>query len=125
MGPPSERGEWDSSGQAHPTRPAPPRPAAPRAATCESCVPPWPVVAAATFGQSTLAPDSLTILAYFGISLLISAPNCSGLVGAGSAPCCAKNVFISGVPRIRATSAFHLAMISFGVPAGAMKPHQV
>ena len=75
--------------------------------------------------QSTLAPESFTIFAYFGISLRINAANCSGVVGAGSAPCCAKNAFISAVARMRVTSAFHLAMISFGVPAGAMKPHQV
>src|SRR5207245_2367606 len=75
--------------------------------------------------QSTFAPESLTILAYLGISLRISAANCSGDVGAGSAPCCAKNDFISGVFKMRATSAFHLATISLGVPAGAMKPHQV
>src|SRR5439155_20845152 len=75
--------------------------------------------------QSTFAPEALMILAYFGISLLISAENCSGVVGAGSAPCCAMHAFISGVPRIRVISAFHLAMMSFGVPAGAMNPHQV
>src|SRR6266516_484671 len=75
--------------------------------------------------QSTFAPESLTILAYLGISLLISAENSSGVLAAGSAPCCAKNAFISSVPRMRVTSAFHLATISFGVPAGAMNPHQV
>jgi hypothetical protein len=75
--------------------------------------------------QSTFAPESLTIFAYFAISLLISAANCSEVVGAGSAPCWAKNSFIAGVSRMRLTSAFHLAMISLGVPAGAMKPHQV
>src|SRR5450755_1184737 len=76
-------------------------------------------------GQSTLAPDCFTIFAYLAISLLINAANCSGESAAGSAPCCAKKAFISAEARILVTSAFHLATISLGVPAGAMKPHQV
>ena len=40
--------------------------------------------------QSTFAPETLTIRAYFGISLWMNAANCSGVVGAGSAPCAVK-----------------------------------
>jgi len=49
----------------------------------------------------------------------MKAANCSGVVGAGVAPCAVSRSRMSGEFRILVTSAFHLPITSLGVPAGA------
>src|SRR6185437_8932278 len=75
--------------------------------------------------QSTFAPDTFTMRAYFTSSAAMKRANASGESGAASAPCAARCSRIDGSERIFVTPAFHFAMTSVGVPAGASRPNHV
>jgi len=74
---------------------------------------------------SALAPDSLTTLAHFTISVAWYLASSSGVERTASSP----NVFIrsatSGNLKTRSTSAFNLSMTGLGVLAGANMANQV
>ncbi len=74
--------------------------------------------------QSTVAPDSFTIFAHRTESSFNIAASCSGVPEMISAPCAAIFSCRSCVARALTTSALSLAVISFGVPAGAKSPTQ-
>src|SRR6185436_16145419 len=63
-----------------------------------------------------------TSLAYLARSVLISAANCGGPPGSGSAPIASNCSVISGVLRARVISCDSLSMMALGVPAGARMP---
>ena len=75
--------------------------------------------------QSTFAPETFTIRAYFVELREMNCGELSGVFGDGSAPCAVILSRMSGEFRILVTSAFHFAMTSGGVPAGAKKPNHV
>ncbi len=52
-------------------------------------------------------------------------PNCSGLLGAGSAISNAKRDFTSGLCRAWVNAVLSLRTVSAGVAAGTTRPHQV
>ena len=55
----------------------------------------------------------------------MSPANCSGVLGTGSAINCAKRVFVSGACKADTNAALSRDTTSRGVPAGAIRPHQV
>ena len=67
----------------------------------------------------------MTIFAYFAFSARTNASNCSGVVGAGSAPCAFNLSLASSDPSHRTISALSLRTISGGVPAGTKIPYHV
>src|SRR5258706_7007133 len=73
--------------------------------------------------QSTFAPDALTTFAHLSVSARMCATNFSGEPPATSAPCASSCSLPSGLCKYLFTSAFSLAMIGAGVPAGARMPN--
>ena len=67
---------------------------------------------------------SLISFAYFAISPLMNAANCSGVLDTASTPRSAKRFFTSGSASAFTVSAFSLSTIAFGLPAGSSTPHQ-
>src|SRR5579862_88043 len=72
--------------------------------------------------QSALMPASFTTFAQRAFSLTMRVPSASGGPVRTSVPCLARNSFISGVLRIRDSSALSFSTMSCGVPAAASKP---
>src|SRR4029450_7763746 len=85
----------------------------------------WSMEVIAFSAQSTLAPDTFTIRAYLVNSAAMNCAKSAGVFGAGSAPSATNCARMFGVLRILVTSAFHLATIGAGVPAGANRPYHV
>jgi hypothetical protein len=61
---------------------------------------------------------SLMSFEYLSISLLMNAPNCSGVLDTASTPRSAKRYLTSGSASAFTVSAFSLATMARGVPAG-------
>src|SRR5690606_9191318 len=78
-----------------------------------------------TVAQSTFAPVAFTTCSYLANSAFMKAPNCSGVVGTGSAKRAAKRACVSGALSAATKAWFSLSRVAVGVPAGATRPHQV
>ena len=69
-------------------------------------------------------PDDFITEVHRPISLLMNARNCSGVVGAGSAPCPDMRSRVSGASSARTSVRLSVVTIGAGVPAGARTPYQ-
>jgi hypothetical protein len=71
-----------------------------------------------------IAPEKLTILAHFSVSIRCSAQNCSGVPAIGTPPRSASLAFITGSANAALISRLRRAMAAGGVPLGAAAPNQ-
>src|SRR6478609_839296 len=73
-------------------------------------------------GHSIDRLAALTTLAHFSVSSDTSLPNCSGVIGVGSAPRSAMRFWILGSAKASLKALFKIATISGGMPFGPATP---
>ena len=74
--------------------------------------------------NSRSPPASRRILTFRSVSFLMMASNCSGVLVAGTEPCCCMRSRTSGIWITVATSRLILSRKGCGVRAGAIMPNQ-
>src|SRR5258708_36902344 len=72
-----------------------------------------------------LSPNFLTTSAHFTMSPRRYLSNSSGVIDIGTTPCSVQSFLISGRLIAAFTAAFNLSITGFGVPSGAINPHQM